>query len=631
MCGLFGSFGEHHADAGSILQRVGKILAHRGPDDSGIGCGDGWALGFRRLSIIDLSPAGHQPMRSKDGRFSLVFNGEFYNYREVRKELENEGERFTSRSDSEVLLALLARKGTKGLEKVNGMFAFAFVDTLERRFILGRDRLGVKPLYYTQARRELRFASELKGLLAWPDATRRIDPAALVEYLALNYLPSEMCILEGYKKLPPGSIMEGSLDEPANAAVRSYWSLDFEANGEAYNSAGRVVEELEWLLDDAVTIRLRSDVPVGVFLSGGIDSGLVAAFAAKSGGTPLALTVGFEEEEYNEAELARATAAHAGLPLHLLTARAGSLSDVDRLVRFYDEPFGDASALPTFMLCEAAAGHATVFLSGDGGDEAFAGYRRYIETLRHGWIGSLPGVVRSGLQFAAASLPELSPLGYRLAKTSLPDAGYAAAFDGIPQDPVLPSLLHRNLKPYGAQAGKSLWRRWEESRRHDLTTRQQALDYRLYLPDDILVKMDRASMAHSIEVRSPFLDYRIVEFAARINRSLLINRNEGKLPLRRLAERYLPGEVVRAKKRGFGVPLDDWFRENHGVALVRERLLASDAPGGEWWDRDAVAKMLVAHRSGKGRRFGGWLWRLLVLDAWARCYINHTIQVHSEF
>ena len=601
-----------------------QLLRHRGPDDKGFEHGPGWGLGFRRLSILDLSPTGHQPMCTPDRRFWITFNGEVYNYVELRRDLEREGERFQGTSDTEVLLRILACNGAAGLKRLNGMFTIALVDTETRTFLLARDRLGVKPLYYSMRSGQLRFASELKALLAWSDASREIDPVAVVEYLALNYLSGETCIFKGYQKLQPAHYLVGSLDDPERVRPLPYWGLDI--NDETGNAAlsERQLAELNELLSDAVRIRLRSDVPVGIFLSGGLDSGLVAALAADSaeGDRPLALTVGFSENSFDETTLAQATAMHAGLEHRIVPQRAVGLASLDRLAWFYDEPFGDASALPTFTLCEAAAEHATVFISGDGGDETFAGYRRYIESERYHWLAGMPSWMGRSFRAASQYTPLLSLFRYRLLKMGLPDQGIAAAFDGVPEDPVLGPVLPIESRDFLKNAGRPLWERWGKSRGGSLVARHQLMDYSLYMPDDILVKMDRASMAHSIEVRSPFLDYRLAEWAARLPRAALLNGREGKLPLRRLGESLLPATVQQGHKRGFGVPLGAWFRQPDARAFLCERLLSEQARQRGLWDAKGVERIILAHQSPRGRDFGPLLWRLLFLDSWARHYLD---------
>lgn len=628
MCGIFGRFGSGIDESLGAFEKIDRLMRHRGPDDRGLERGEGWALGFRRLSILDLSPNGHQPMRSPDGRYWIAFNGEIYNYLELRKQLEEQGERFHGTSDTEVLVRLLAREGAGALSSLNGMFAIAFVDTQARTFLLARDRLGVKPLYYKVGQGSLSFASELKGLLAWPDAERRIAPVAVVQYLALGYLPSETCIFSDCSKLPPGHLITGSLDEPQSAKLSRYWTLSFsEEEGDRPLSGGEL-DTLHDLLADAVRIRLRSDVPLGIFLSGGIDSGIVAALAAEaSGRAPLALTVGFDEESADESALARASAEHAGLEHRIILQKAPRLDDIDRIAWYFDEPFGDQSALPTFNLCEAAAQHATVFLSGDGGDEAFAGYRPYIECQKSRLLIGACSLASGALRAAAHLAPEMSITRHRLLKLSLPDDGAAAAFDRLPADPAIWAAAPSELHALETQAGLPIWRRWSDSKGLPLVTRQQKLDYDLYLPDDILVKVDRASMAHSIEVRSPLLDFRLVEWAARLPRKALLNTSAGKLPLRALASRLLPSSVSGAVKKGFGTPLAQWFRQPAGIEMARERLLSPEAHRLGLWNPSGAERLLTLHQSADGRDFGPLLWRLVMLEAWARHYAEGSVDL----
>lgn len=631
MCGIFGWVGQPPEDVNQLANSLGEILQHRGPDDRGFEYGRGWGLGFRRLSILDLSPLGHQPMQSKDGRFWLAFNGEIYNYIELRENLEKRGETFVSSSDTEVLLRVLQRYGVAGLKMLNGMFALAFVDTQEKTFILARDRLGQKPLYYLKSRGQLRFASELKALLAWHHAPKNLSRAALVDFLSLTYVSGDNCIFEDYQKLPPAHYMKGSLVEPQAAEIASYWDVEINDELGAQEISKQQLQELEALLTHSIQIRLRSDVPVGIFLSGGLDSGLIASLASQigSGSKPLALTVGFEDSNYDESEVAREIAAHAGLPHETIIQKPAKLSDIDTLSKVYDEPFGDTSALPTLAICEAARKRGVVFLSGDGGDEAFGGYRRYIKAQKFEWVKHIPPFALQGLSHASRFLPLFSPLRYQIRKSAVRDMGYAAAFDETPADPILYHLLNRDDLQISQFGSQPLWGRWSQtSHNHSLLMRQQALDYGLYLPDDILVKMDRASMAHSIEVRSPFLDYRLVEWSARLPRNSLISRYQGKMPLRKLGRKYLPNGAVTAPKKGFGSPVQEWFAKPEGQALLKERLLSPEAIDRNLWNSKTVSLMIKQQENQANRRnLGSWLWRLLVLDSWARQYLDQQIQV----
>jgi asparagine synthase (glutamine-hydrolysing) len=624
VCGISGWVGASPVGAEGLLACQTRVLTHRGPDHTGLAYGADWGMGFCRLSILDLTPAGHQPMRTPDGQHSLVFNGEIYNHLELRQQVLQAGARLVGTSDSEVLLNLLALHGAEALPRLNGMFALAFLDHRRGTFLLARDRLGKKPLYYQAHGRQLRFASELKALLAWPDASRELDRAALAEYLVHGNTRGPRVIFRGYAKLAPGHFLQGRIAEPGTAGPRQWWrpEVDCSERDEVLNDDDR--DELAALLEDAVRIRLRSDVPVGVFLSGGIDSGLVAviAGAAASGGPPLALTAGFDDPSHDESPLAALVAAQAGLPHRVVPVQPPKLEDVDRLAWFFDEPFADSSALPSLALCAAAAEHGKVFLSGDGGDEAFAGYRRYVEVLRHRWVASLPQPLRTGARLSAALLPPMSRTRYRLSKLAQPGDSFAASYDTIPGDPALRRICHPDLRPALDAAIDGVRADWLALGEGSLTGRQQQQDYEGYLPDDILVKMDRASMASSIEVRSPMLDHRLVEWASRLPRAALLHGGRGKVPLRALAADRLPTEVRTAPKRGFAIPVDRWLREPQGQALLQDRLLSREAADRGLWDVEATRRLISWHGGGRGRPTGSLLWRLLVLDAWARQYLD---------
>ncbi len=622
MCGIFGYMGYPIRMSEHLHANLSALLQHRGPNDEGFEGGPGWGLGFRRLSILDLSPLGHQPMSSPDKRYWINFNGEIYNYVELRHELEQKGESFRGTSDTEILLRLLMLEGPSAISKLNGMFAFCFVDTVAGTFIMARDRLGVKPLYYQTLPGQLRFASELKILLAWPDATFELNPTAVVEYFALEYLPSETCIFKGYQKLAPGCYLSGSFAEPHRAQSTCYWKVNLNDDESVTILTPTQLDDLLSLLTNAVQIRLRSDVPVGIFLSGGIDSGLVTALAAQANVRPLALTIGFDEPKYNEISLAQATAKYVGLEQQIIPQPPSSLQDVDQLAWFFDEPFGDPSSIPTFNLCKVAAEYATVFLSGDGGDEAFGGYNKYIKTRRARLSDAVPAPIGQALQAISTLLPAESAFRYRLARRNLPSTGLASTPNRIPVDPTFELVLTADYKALLPQAGKPLWDRWAQYPSASATARRQWIDYTAYLPDDVLVKVDRASMAHSIEVRSPLLDYRLVEWAAHLPRTTLLNTEQGKLPLRALSRQLLPSQVQQGAKRGFGVPLDHWFRQPEGQKFARERLLSNEAHQRGLWNTKGVETVLNAQRANNGRDFGGWLWQLLMLDAWARNYLD---------
>lgn len=621
MCGLFGEFGPEALRDPADIEAISRTIHHRGPDDGGSETGPGWMLGFRRLAILDLSAAGHQPLHSEDGRYVIAFNGEVYNYLELREELLAQGERFRSGTDTEVVLRLLMREGAAALGRLNGMFAFVFIDKLARRFLIVRDRLGVKPLYLCRQGGGLRFASELKALLAWQGAGRSLNRPALLDFLSLGYLPNATCIFQGYAKLPAGHCLEGDLDNAGQAEPRCYWSVTVAPDDRPPQTDAATRDELQALLADAVRLRMRSDVPVAILMSGGVDSTLVAALAQASGATPVALTAGFAGADEDETDLARTVARHLGLTLRELPIHAASLADVDELARIHDEPFADPSAIPMFRICEAARREATVLLSGDGGDEAFGGYRRYVEMQRHRSLLMLPNWLRRAAWTGLRG--RLGPSRqYRLAKATLPDGLIGAVFDGLGllRESGVRALLPSDLAGTAGDVPAEVARLWSASRGRDILSRQRQFDYGLYLPDDVLVKSDRASMAHSTELRSPFLDYRVVEFAARLPNRLLVSDRQGKLILRDLARERLPRDVWAGRKKGFGVPLKEWLRAPGGLAFARERLLERNALTAGLWSRPG-AERLLQDAGAMGTHAAQLIWRLLVLDAWARTWL----------
>ncbi|MDO8883844.1 asparagine synthase (glutamine-hydrolyzing) [Pseudotabrizicola sp.] len=616
MCGLFGEIGPRVLQDQTAIANISRSIVHRGPDAEGVASGDDWLLGFRRLAILDLSAEGNQPMRSDDGNHILVFNGEVYNYLELRAALEAKGERFRSGTDTEVVMRLLMREGASALARLNGMFAFVYLDLSQRRYLIARDRFGKKPLYVTVGGATLRFASELRALLQWPQAARDIDPDAVTEFLALGYVPGERCIFKGYAKLPPGHFLRGDLDKP-NTTAHRWWTLDIAPDASLSGQQDALLEELDALLADATNIRMRSDVPVALLLSGGIDSGLVASYMNWSGAATLGLVAAFDQAEYDESDLARQTAQHLGMQIKILPLQDSNLSDVDLVARHYDEPFGDPSALPMLHICEAARAHATVLMTGDGGDEAFGGYRRYVQAQKFKAGMAIPDAVKR-LVWSVAKNRLAPKQAYRLAKATLPGELLGAVFDGLglARDPALSQLIPKtNLGM--TDVVNSVRKDWNKSQGKDLLTRQRLFDYAHYLPDDVLVKVDRASMAQSTEARSPFLDYRVAELAAKLPKDMLLRHGQGKWMLRELAKKRLPPDVVKGGKRGFGVPVGEWIRKPSGTAMVQERLIDRAANPSQLWESDGVATLLADHLDGK-RNYGEQFWRLLVLESWLR-------------
>jgi len=519
-------------------------LVHRGPDDEGVAQGEGWALGARRLAIVDLQTGG-QPVFNEDRSVVAVLNGEIYNYVELRAELSARGHQLRSRGDTEVLVHLWEEEGERLPHRLRGMFAFALVDTRQRVLFLARDRLGKKPLYVARRGATLWFASELKSLRAGLPALGGVDGAALRSFLAFGFVPEGQCIVPGVEKLPPAHCARFELDS-GRWATRRYWELPWGADADQRPTRRQAVEEVRKRLAQAVHLRLRADVPVAVFLSGGIDSGLIAALAAPCAPALRALTVTFGTPR-DELSLARRTAAGAGLEVTPVPVDPlAGVALLPDLAEVFDEPLADPSAIPTLLVSRAARAFAPVVLNGDGGDEVFAGYRRY-------WAAAL--AVLPGARLARPVLRRLGGWGWRMAEglgggehpylhwgpCKLGPAGAAAVLGGEIEVPAgLGEILHRLA---GAPLPQQL----------------RAADLEFFLPGDLLVKMDRASMAASVEARSPLLDHELVEYAAALPPSLLFSALGTKPLLRAAAADLLPRAVRRAPKGGFEVPLAQWL------------------------------------------------------------------------
>ncbi|MGZ5232483.1 MAG: asparagine synthase (glutamine-hydrolyzing) [Burkholderiales bacterium] len=625
----------------TVVERMADTLFHRGPDDSGtwIDKDAGIALGHRRLSIIDLSPEGHQPMTSHSGRYVMAYNGEIYNFRELRKELERDGVQWRGHSDTEVMLAAFEAWGVEGaLQRFNGMFAFALWDRNEKALHLARDRLGEKPLYYGWAGKTFLFASELKALKAHPAWRAEIDRNALAAYLRHNYVPAPYSIYTGIAKLPPGHRIKLMAHDTGPVRTEPYWSLREAAEAGVANPLDAddesAVEELDRLLRDAIARRMVADVPVGVFLSGGIDSSTVVALMQAQSSRPVrSFSIGFAEEAYNEARYAKAVAQHLGTDhTELYVTPQQAMSVIPKLPLIYDEPFADSSQIPTFLVSELARKHVAVTLSGDGGDELFCGYVRYFWGRRI-WnrIGRLPYGLRT---LTAVALRSLSPsswnvlfagmnrlmsstavgelTGDRIHKlanvlaVSSPDALYHGLVSHWPQPQ---SMVHGSREPLTALTDRTQW-----ARLSDFTQRMMFLDAVTYLPDDILVKVDRASMAVSLEARVPMLDHRVVEFAWRVPLSRKNRNDQGKWLLRQVLYRYVPPALIDRPKMGFGVPIDSWLRgplRGWAEDLLSEHRLRDQG----YFDPAPIRQKWAEHTSG-GCNWQYWLWDILMFQAW---------------
>ena len=602
------------------IAAMADALAHRGPDGSGVWTAPGVGLGHRRLAIIDLA-GGVQPMATPDQGVVVSYNGEIYNFQEVRAELEQAGVRFQTSSDTEVLLHGWRQWGPAMLDRLNGMFAFALYDANRQSLFLARDRFGVKPLLYAElSDGAVAFASELKGLMAHPSFRRAPDFHAVEDYLGLGYVPDDTSIVAGVKKLPAGHFLLLERGKPVPEQVR-WWDLDFSrrASGKLKDLEAELVERMR----AAVLSRMIADVPLGAFLSGGVDSSAVVALMAEASRTAVkTCTIGFDEADHDETAHARLIAERFATDHRERRVASDDFGLIDTLVAAFDEPFADASALPTYRVCELAVQKVKVALSGDGADEAFAGYRRYKffageERVR----GMLPQGLRSAVFGTLGRLypkADWAPRAFR-AKTTLLALAEGGEFAYPKAVGVTTPELRQRLYSSGARKALGAHRaeqRYTDAMRQaparDALDRAQYADIRHWLPGDILTKVDRTSMAVSLEAREPLLDYRLVQFAATLPPSLRIKSGQGKWLMKKAMEPWLPKEILYRPKMGFVTPVSAWFRKalaDEATALARSRVLA----GTGWFDLTVVEKLTADHRAGRAEH-GRTLWQLLMLE-----------------
>jgi asparagine synthase (glutamine-hydrolysing) len=616
MCGITGVVSTAEGVSLELLVRMRDTLRHRGPDDEGVWRSPDGVVGFahRRLAIIDLSPAGHQPMVDASGCLQIVFNGEIYNFQSLRRELEGQGHRFGSASDTEVILAAYRQWGTDCVKRLNGMFAFALYDHARQLIFIARDRAGEKPLFYRHSPRRFAFASELKALMADPAMPRVLDRSALDYYLAAGYVPGHLCMLQGVRKLPPAHALTY---EPGRdrLEVWRYWDVPAPATDDAATTDDLLLE-LAALLRDSVKGQLIADVPIGILLSGGIDSSLVTAFAAEVSSRPVkTFTISFPGHgTYDEGPHARLVAQHFGTEHLELEAEPASVDLLPTLARQYDEPIGDSSMVPTYLVSRLVRQHATVALGGDGGDELFGGYPWYNELYRlESWRRRLPRAVRSLL---AATATRVMPVGLagrkflvRLGASGPSSLGGVMLFDDWSR------RMLRGRTGRNGPANEISWPLPLPPRGSDLQT-AQAVDLTTYMPDDILAKVDRASMLTSLEVRAPLLDYRIIEFAfRRVPDHLKVTATERKILTRMLAARVLPRGLDLRRKQGFSVPIETWFRGEWGRYL--SSVLAQADP--ELFDQRFIARLIRRQRQGYTTN-GDRLFALAMFELWRREY-----------
>ena len=629
MCGIAGfadasrfetATGRNDADF-SLAHAMCEVIRHRGPDDEGIHVEPGVGLGMRRLSIIDLS-TGHQPIHNEDRSVWVVFNGEIYNYRELRAELEAAGHKFYTSSDTETIVHAYEQWGEASFPRLRGMFGIALWDRDARTLLLARDRAGIKPLHYAERRGRLYFGSEIKSLIAAGAVEREIDLEALDHYLSFLYAPPDRSLFKGVHKLPPGHLLRW---RNGRAEIEAYWQIG--AQETFAGSPEEAATELRRILADAVRSHMISDVPLGAFLSGGVDSSLVVGLMAEASPRPVqTFSIGFDDPRFDELEHARTVAQHFGTEHHEFVVRPDGLSILPSLVEHFDEPFADSSAIPTWYVSEIARRHVTVVLSGDGGDELFGGYDRY---LPHPRIAQFDRLGIPGARRVAEAVWPLLPHGARgknfLRHVARDDNGRyldsIAFFQTDEKSALYTRDVRQSLGSWHAEA--SLGTHFNRFAGLPAHSRMMKFDFETYLPEDVLTKVDRMSMAHSIESRVPLLDNHVIDFAAALPASFKIHNGRRKHVLKEAARTLLPAGIIDRKKQGFGVPLGVWFRG--GLAGIFSDVLGSATTRQRgYFEPTFVDRLVQEHLAGK-RDHTLRLWQLLVFELWHRQYLDAPI------
>lgn len=624
MCGIAGvlHYRSGTADA-AMVRRMADVQSHRGPDDAGLWSEGPVALSHRRLSIIDLSPAGHQPMPSPDESLWVTYNGELYGWPELRAELAGRGHGFRGTSDTEALLHLYEELGDGLFERLRGMFAFGIYDRRRSRLLLGRDRLGIKPLYYHDDGRRLLFASELKALLQDPSVSREVDPRSIADYLTYQYVPAPGSILAGVRKLPAGHYLTA---DAGGVSVRRYWSLPVDPEAVAQDlGPDHYRDRLRELLEEAVRLRMVADVPLGAFLSGGIDSSaVVALMRSVSTGDLRTFSIGFEDAAVDELAHARRVAEHLETDHTEFIVRPEALDLLPRLVAQLDEPFADPSAIPTYYVSEAARRHVTVALSGDGGDETFGGYDTYAWARQYHRVDVIPREIRRIASRPARMFPRDHRFGRRLRRSGMDVVDrHLDVMSYFPPDQLDAILSHEcRAALAGHDSFASAREHYARARPLGDVAALLHLDSATYMVDDVLTKVDRTSMLNSLEVRVPLLDHRVQEFAASIPFRYKLRGDVSKWVLREAVQDLLPPQILARGKQGFGVPLASWLGADFG-RLAHEVLLDPRAQARGWLDRGAVSALLVGNglrADDRARR----VWALVCLELWAQTYLDGT-------
>jgi asparagine synthase (glutamine-hydrolysing) len=631
MCGITGIlyFDKSRKVNPALLKDMCAVIQHRGPDDGGIWVQGSVGLGFRRLSIIDLSAAGHQPMCNEDASVWIIFNGEIYNFLDLRTELVQKGHVFRSHTDTETILHLWEEEGEHCVQRLQGMFAFAIWDSRSQTLFMARDRMGKKPLCYAKLPDRLVFGSEIKSILQDPDLKSEPDLEALHHYLAFQSVPSPYSAFKGIQKLPPAHIL---ICRNGKIRVQRYWKLSYDKKRrvDTPQQEAALQEELIERLREAIRLRLISDVPLGAFLSGGIDSSIVVALMAGMGEQPVkTFSIGFENEEFNELPYARMVAERYRTEHHEFVVTPDAQAIFPDLVWHYNEPFADSSAIPTYYVSKLARDYVTVVLTGDGGDENFAGYTRYLPDTSYANQSRFKSLIARLLRKNPALLPfydsnNLFKTWQRLYSLDSEHWLYYMRITHFHEA----YQHHLYTKDFRERLGNSYTVDWmldiyRRSDAHNFLDATLDVDLNMYLPDTLMTKVDVASMAHSLEARAPMLDHKFLEFAATIPANLKLRDGVvGKYILKKAVEPYLPHELIHRKKMGFGVPIDHWFR-NELKEMAYDILLGSKAMGRGYFNRKYIESLLDRHQKGETWQYP--IWNLLMLEMWHLMFIDKSM------
>ncbi len=626
MCGIVGIANKDSQINREILEQMNSAIFHRGPDEDGFYVKENIGLAMRRLSIIDLA-GGQQPIHNHDKSKWIVFNGEIYNFQELRRQLDDLGHHFYTNSDTEIIIHLYDQYGLDCVQHLQGMFAFAIWDETEKSLFIARDRVGKKPVLYShQPNGDLIFGSEFKALLQHPEVSREVDFEAIHHYLSYLCVPSPLTAFKQIRKLEPGHWL---LWKNGEIKTQRYWLPDF--NTKIKITEEEAEEETLRLLREATKMRMISEVPLGAFLSGGVDSSTVVALMAEQSSQPVkTFSIGFEEDDFSELKYAKKVAEHIGAEHHEFIVKPKAIEILPTLVEHYGEPYADSSAIPTYYVSKETRKHVTVALNGDGGDESFAGYERYLAMRLSEKYHKIPGILRKGLIENAVNILPTSELKRSRARdlkrfikaASLPKVEryfkWVSAIDGISKEELYTEDFKKQVN--SADSAQFLKQWFDKSNDNGIVDSTMFTDQMTYLPNDLLVKVDIASMANSLEARSPLLDHKVIEFAASLPESIKLKGTENKSLLKKVGSRLVPKEVLYRKKMGFGVPITHWLRADL-KDFLQENLLSEKFAQRGIIKKDVVQRLVNEHISAE--KDNVWqLWTLLMLELWFQRFID---------